>query len=122
MPSAKSFQNALTPYLDRIPADEDKVLFEEAAKAYDAKAYRGAYILIWLCCVEALKRRFREASHYDNEAGKVLGSIKELERQRKSVDKTLITKAQEYGFISSTQATKLETIYQRRSLYAHPYS
>ena len=46
-----------------------------------------------------------------NAAGKVVGEIDKLEGQHKSVDKFLLDKAREYGFLADTGHTLLEQVY-----------
>ena len=111
----------LSEYEKKIAASEDRPLFDEAVAAANAGALRAAYVMIWLACAESLKRRFREAKPRDNSAGKVVGEIVKLESQQKSVDKFLLDKAREYGFLSDTGHTMLEQVYEMRCIYGHPY-
>ena len=80
----------LRQYAKKIPASEDRPLFDETVAAAMAGALRAAYVMIWLSCAESLKRRFREAKTRDNAAGKIVGEIDKLEGQHKSVDKFLL--------------------------------
>ncbi len=43
----------LSEYQDRVLADDDKPLFDEAVKSAGVGALRGAYILLWLSCLES---------------------------------------------------------------------
>lgn len=111
----------LRQYANKIPASEDRPLFDEAVAAAMAGALRAAYVMIWLSCAESLKRRFREAKTRDNAAGKIVGEIDKLESQHKSVDKFLLDEAREYGFLADTDHTLLEQVYELRCIYGHPY-
>ena len=111
----------LSQYAKKIPSQEDRPLFDEAVGVAMAGALKAAYVIIWLACAESLKRRFREAKTRDNAAGKIVGEILKLESQQKSVDKFLLDKAREYGFLSETGHTLLAQVYEMRCLYVHPY-
>lgn len=111
----------LSEYAKHILADEDHPLFDEAVSAAKVGAFRSAYLMIWLACAESLKRRFREAQLRDNTAGRIAGEIDTMERQHRAVDKFLLDKAQEYGFVSDSGRVVLNQIYEMRCIYAHPY-
>ena len=108
-------------YADKILSKEDRPLFEEAVAAGKSGALRATYVMIWLACAEALKRRFREAQKRDHAAGQIVGGIKSKERDHKSVDKFVLEEAKGYGFVSDSGYTILNHIYEMRCLYAHPY-
>ena len=111
----------LTNYANEIPSEEDFPLFDEAIKVGKTGALRAAYLMIWLACAESLKRRFREAQKRDDIAGKIVGEIESKESEHKAVDKFVLTKAREYGFVSDSDHTVLNHVYNMRCLYAHPY-
>ena len=111
----------LSNYADKILADEDRPLFDDAVEAGKAGAPRAAYVMIWLACAESLKRRFREAQKRDSAAGRIVGDIETKEREHKSVDKFVLEKAHEYGFLSDSGHTILNHVYEMRCLYGHPY-
>lgn len=111
----------LSKYAREILADEDRPLFDEAVEAGKAGALRAAYVMIWLACAESLKRRFRESQKRDRAAGRIVGDIETKEREQKSVDKFVLEKAHEYGFLSDSGHTVLNHVYEMRCLYGHPY-
>ena len=111
----------LGPYADTILAEPDKPLFREAVVAARANAFRASYVMIWLACAESLKRRFRDVGQRDAVGKKVAGDISSKERQHKSVDKFVLDKAKEYGFVSDSEHDELNYVYDRRCVYAHPY-
>ena len=111
----------LTNYADNILSEEDRPLFDEAVEAGKTGALRAAYMMIWLACAESLKRRFREAKKRDGTAGKIVGEIESKESEHKAVDKFVLTKAREYGFVSDLDHTELNHVYNMRCLYGHPY-
>ena len=100
---------------------EDLPLLADAAAAAKVGALRGAYILVWLACAESLKRRFREAQPRDDEAGKIVGQFEAMEQRHEAVDKFLLDKALEYGFVSNSEHAHLSHVYANRCIYGHPY-
>ncbi|MBF0632718.1 MAG: hypothetical protein HQL89_17295 [Magnetococcales bacterium] len=111
----------LSHYANNILAAKDRPLFDDAVKAEKAGALRAAYVMIWLACAESLKRRFREAQKRDGGAGRIVGEIENKEKEHKAVDKLVLMKAHEYGFISEPGHTLLNHIYEMRCVYGHPY-
>ena len=111
----------LSEYQNRVRADEDEPLFDEAVKSAGVGALRGAYILLWLSCLESLKRKFREAATRDHTAGKIVGKFKNKEENHQSPDKAILSDAKEYGFLSDVAYQKLEHIYDMRCIFGHPY-
>lgn len=111
----------LISYAKSILSNEDRPLFDDAVAAGKVGAMRAAYVMVWLACAESLKRRFREARKRDNNAGKIIGEIESKEREHKTVDKFVLAKAKEYGFVSDSGHSILSHIYEMRCLYAHPY-
>ena len=111
----------LSEYQNKVLADEDKPLFDEAVKSAQVGALRGAYILLWLSCLESLKRKFQEAATRDHTAGKIVGKLKNKEENHRSPDKTILCDAKEYGFLSDVAYQKLEHIYDMRNVFGHPY-
>jgi peptidoglycan/xylan/chitin deacetylase (PgdA/CDA1 family) len=111
----------LSSYAKDILSTEDYPLFDDAVEAGKAGAFRAAYVMIWLACAESLKRRFREAQKRDGAAGKIVGEIETKEREHRAVDKFVLTKAHEYGFLSDSGHTVLNHIYEMRCIYGHPY-
>jgi hypothetical protein len=111
----------LRTYIDEVLEDQDKVLLTEASECFAAGAHRAAYITIWLATAESLRRKFVEASVRDHQAGAILRQIQQREAQHKAVDGLLIEKAQEYGFITDAEATRLKHIYESRNVFGHPY-
>jgi hypothetical protein len=111
----------ISSYSSRIKSDSDKHLFDEAANCAAIYALRASYILIWLSCVESLKRKFKEAAQRDATASKVVGKVKKAEDQERSVDRIILTEAQKYGFLSGPETQKLTAIYNARCIYGHPY-
>ena len=111
----------LSTYSSRIHVPDDRPIFEEAVNCAKSGARRAAYVMIWISCAESLKRRFREAQKRDGAAGKIVGEFDKKEADQKSVDKFLLEKAKEYGFLSDSGHKILLYIYEMRCLYGHPY-
>ena len=88
----------ISEYTAKILDEADRPLFQEAAASALNGAPRGAYILIWIACAEGLKRKFREAAVRDGKANIILGDIDQKEKQQKSVDMFILTRAKDYGF------------------------
>ena len=111
----------ISEYLTRILSEEDKKLFEEAVLAAQAGALRASYIMIWISCAESIKRRFNVAKIRDGQAQIIARDIDRLEMDHKAVDKYLLDKALDYGFINTTEYTQLFAIYKNRCVFGHPY-
>jgi len=111
----------LSGYTVKIASENDLPLFEEAVEAAQVGALRAAYVMIWLACAESLKRRFREAQLRDSTAGKIVGEIEDRENEHRAIDKYLLDRAHEYGFLSDSGQAILNQVYEMRCLYAHPY-
>lgn len=111
----------LTSYKEKIIAEEDQSLFEEAASSAASGALRAAFIMVWLSCAESLKRKFRIAQTRDGAAKKVCGEIERREKAHQSVDVYLLDEAKKYGFINDTEHLQLKNIYEMRCIYGHPY-
>lgn len=111
----------LSDYANNILSAEDYPLYDDAVEAGKAGAFRAAYVMLWLACAESLKRRFREAQKRDGAAGKIVGDIEAKERDHRAVDKFVLEKAHEYGFISDSGLTVLNHVYEMRCIYGHPY-
>lgn len=101
--------------------NEDLILFNEAFYALKAGALRGAYLLIWLACIESIKRKFKEISYRDSEVKRIYSKIKNKENEHKATDKYILDQAKELEIITQTEFLKLENIYKLRCIYAHPY-
>lgn len=108
-------------YIDMVQSEEDKILFQECIRCYEAGALRAAYILIWLTCAESLKRKFRKAREFDNTAQRIYGDLERTEANRRSIDVKLLLSAKEYGILSDQEHENLSFIYGRRCVYSHPY-
>lgn len=111
----------LAQYIDAVIDQQDQELMREASACLRAGAHRAAYITVWLACAESIRRKFAEAAMRDGRAGAVLREIREREKQQKAVDRLLIDKALDYGFISDAEATRLRHIYENRNVFGHPY-
>ena len=111
----------IAKYLDRVLDDTDRPLFEEAVKVASVGAYRSAYVMIWLSCAESFKRRFREASIRDHNATQITGEIERKELNKQAIDKYILEKAREYGFVSEVGFHQLSHVYESRCIYGHPY-
>lgn len=118
---SQSHTSDLRGYVGRIASEEDRPLFDDAVKAAGVGALRAAYLTIWLACAESLKRRFREAQIRDDNAGKIVGEFEQMEEQQRAVDKFLLDKARDYGFLSITDHSQLGQVYDNRCIYGHPY-
>ena len=111
----------LASYKNKILSVDDIPLFDDALKAAGSGALRAAYIMIWLSCAESLKRKFREAQQRDCIAAKIVGEFEKKEAEHRSIDKFLLDKAREYGFLSDSTYTVLFHVYEMRCIYGHPY-
>lgn len=101
--------------------EEDKVLLNEAKIGAENGALRSAYIMLWLACVESIKRRFKDLEPFDNVIGSVNADIRRKEEAGQSIDKFLVGKYLEHGYIESMEHRSLLEIYSSRCIFAHPY-
>ena len=109
----------LSQYASGIFDAQDNALFYEAVETGKVGALRASYIMIWLACAESLKRRFREAQVRDSTAGRIVGEVDNLEQQQRAVDKFLLGRSHDYGFLSDSALTVLTHIYEMRCIYGH---
>ena len=54
----EKLSNLLSAYISRVVNSDDKILFTEAIGAAKASALRAAHFVLWLSCIESLKRKF----------------------------------------------------------------
>lgn len=108
-------------YLTRVLSDQDRVLFEEAARTAQVSALRAAYVMTWLSCAESLKRKFKEMAIRDATARKVSSEIEQREATHRAVDTYILKEAEKYGLITAAEYTQLDQIHTMRCIYAHPY-
>lgn len=101
----------LDSYEKRVPNSEDRKLFAEAIRAAKASAPRAAYFTLWICCVESLKRRFKELSKYNPCIDESLVQISSMEVTQAPGISVLIERAQQHDLILGAGAAKLERIY-----------
>ncbi len=111
----------LANFREAILSEEDKPLFEEAISSAAGGAFRGAYILIWICCAESLKRKLKEASLRDNRAQQFVTEIEGREANKLSADTLILKRAHEYELVDDVSERKLAYIYDMRCIYSHPY-
>jgi len=98
------------------------VLFDEASRCYDAKAFRSARIMIWLCVAESLESKIREMANVDSVAGNAIRDIEKAKSNLFSVDETILNQAKLLGILDETEYRKMEYIRDMRSAAAHPSS
>lgn len=114
--------NYFNKYLKRVANEEDLVLFQDVITSANLKMYRSAYILVWLSCVESLKRRFKDCGKQgDKKALDIYSQIKAREKKHQAVDISVLERAKNYGFIDDYEHARLLQLYQNRSVFAHPY-
>lgn len=112
----------LDKFLREIETEEDKQLFTEACKCSSMGAYRAAYIMLWLSCIESLKRKFKTAKRNDPRAEEIVEEINQRENEGESVDLYVLETSKDYGFIKNDiQEQHLRNIYEDRCVFAHPY-
>lgn len=99
----------LDSYEQRVSNSEDKKLFAEAVRAAKASALRAAYLTLWICCVESIKRRFQELSKHDPSVNELLIKISSVKATQEPI--VLMQAAQEFDLILGSGAVKLQRIY-----------
>ena len=120
-PTLKSTTGRLATYFDQVVSAEDCVLLREADSSLSGGANRMAYVAVWLACAESIKRKFKELSSSDAQAGKISGEVVRKEGLQQSVDKYLLDQAKDYGLIGDSEHATLAHIYAMRCVYGHPY-
>lgn len=103
----------------KIRLEEDKPLFDEAITAFNGKAYRAAFIMLWLACAESLKWRYKEAkkrgiSTDDNQVKQEKDNTDNHDK-----DKRLLESAKTYGYLDYLARKRLGHILDLRNTYAH---
>lgn len=111
----------LDSYVANVIHDYDKPLFIESVKAAKASAIRSAYIMLWLSCMESLRRKLQELAVHDTNIVKWMGELATLEAEKRHIDQPLLNQAKEYGLISSAAFNQLEHIYTTQHRYHRPY-
>ncbi|MBW4472704.1 MAG: hypothetical protein KME45_20360 [Stenomitos rutilans HA7619-LM2] len=109
----------LDSYEEKVSNDEDRKLFAEAVRAAKASAPRSAYLTLWICCVESLKRRFGELPKRDPIVNELLAEISAMEATQEPSIAVLVEKAQQYDLLLSAGAAKLKRIYSMQQLCRH---
>ena len=103
-----------------IVNDEDRLLFDDAARCLLAGANRSAYVTSWLCAAASIRSKLEIVGVRDSHVGKKLKSIDDAETKGQSIDRMLLDAAKDYGMIGDDDFDSLENIRQRRNIYAHP--
>ena len=80
---------------------DDLILFDEAFKCFENKAYRASLILIWICIATSLRNKFLSMAVHDSEIGKIVKKIKQAESQDRSTDKFILKQSLAIGIVFS---------------------
>lgn len=110
----------LARQLARILRDEDRVLFNEAVRSARGGAPRAAYAMLWLGCVESIRRNFREQAIRDKSAARIAGELAGRERLGNAADAFLLDQARAYGWLTEADWATLAHIYHMRGVYMRP--
>ncbi len=95
-------------------------MFDEAVRAAAAGASRAAYVMIWVACVESLRRKFQELGDRDAAAQRALDEIDGPDGSRAGDDAIVLEEARHFGFISDAEYAKLAHVFEMRSTFARP--
>jgi hypothetical protein len=98
----------------------DGVLFDEAAKCFEQRAYRAALVMTWLAIAEGLRYRFTVAAERDPELTTLLEELVQREKERYAIDSFLLDKAKKHELISDPEHKDLAHIRDLRNRYGHP--
>ncbi len=102
--------------------NEDAKLYDEVVSCYKNRLYRSGYLLSWILLIESLKRKIIKLSELEDARGKQeWGKIETLEKQHQSTDTQIISSAKECEIISDTEYTTINSLWQQRCIFAHPY-
>jgi hypothetical protein len=105
----------------RIYDRQDIILFDEVVRCIKVRAYRMAYIAIWINIAESLKNKFKIISQKDKVVDKIVQEIAGMENKHTPPDKYILEKAKDLGMLDEVVYAKLVNILTMRNLYAHPY-
>ena len=112
----------ISRYAARIQDDVDRPLFPRCREGRRSRgsAWRVRHALDLFA--ESIKRRFREGRKARRGRREIVGEFGEQkEKDHRSVDKFVLDKAKEYGFITDTAYAILLNVYEMRCVYGHPY-
>lgn len=102
--------------------NKDAKLYDEVVSCYKNRLYRAGYLLSWILLVESLKRKVIKLAELEDARGKQeWGKIETLEKQHQSTDIQIISSAKECEIISDTEYTTINSLWQQRCIFAHPY-
>lgn len=101
---------------------EDATLYNEVVACYKNRLYRSGYLLAWILLIESLKRKIIELATLDDPRGKKEWSIiEQMEIKHLSTDVQIASSAKECEIISDIEFTTINSLWQQRCIFAHPY-
>jgi len=102
---------------------EDATLYNEVAACYKNRLYRSGYLLAWILLIESLKRKIIELATLNDPRGKKEWSIiEQMEIKHQSTDVQIASSAKECEIISDIEFTTINSLWQQRCIFAHPYT
>lgn len=105
-----------------IVNEDDVQLYDEVISCYKNGLYRSGYLLAWILLIESLKRKIIQLADLEDARGKEQWKkIEKLEEQHQSTDIQIILSAKECEIISDTEYTTVNSLWQQRCIFAHPY-
>lgn len=110
----------ITSLREKIAEEYDYPLFDEVIKCLESKAYRSAYIMIWIGIAESLLFKLKKMGNRDAQVGEKLKSIDEIRKSNNSIDAALLDYTKELGIINYEGFKRLTLIKDMRNAYAHP--
>lgn len=106
----------------QICNNDDATLYGEVVACYKNRLYRSGYLLAWILLVESLKRKIIELANLDDSRGKTEWQlIEQMEQNHQSTDCQIALSAKECEIISDTEFTTINSLWQQRCIFAHPY-
>lgn len=106
----------------QICNNDDAILYNEIVACYKNKLYRSGYLLAWILLIESLKRKIIELASLDDSRGKTEWQlIEQMEQNHQSTDCQIALSAKECEIISDTEFTTINSLWQQRCIFAHPY-
>jgi len=106
----------------KICEKQDFPLFDEAVKCYKTKAFRMAYIAIWICVAESLRNKISIIAQRDKVADNVLREIEKIETKHTPPDRFILDKSKELGILDDPAFLQIDHLLAMRNIYAHPYN
>lgn len=115
-------ENWAVDLINKIPQEQDRVLFTEALGCHLSGYNRASYIITWISIVESLKNKINEYAYLEHTIAKIaVIEIEKAEKEKKSVDIKIIEEAKKCEIIDDNEYQIVDFLWKQRCIFAHPY-